>query len=159
MNKITIVLLFFSLAGFSQKEKKGNAFSDAAKLALAKQKLYAGSFASALNLYREVEKNNPDKASVKYYVGLCHFNLKQIDNSKKSLLRALEIGVDIVPETYFVLGTRIGEAGFQGYNGSRAVYLSTITCLSLDFACLLISFKNFSVLSAKFLLSFSVSLP
>ncbi len=107
MKKITIALLFFSLIAFSQKEKKGNVFGnagDAAKLVLAKQKLYAGSFATALNMYRDVEKNNPDKASLKYYIGLCYFNLKQIDNSKKSLLSALEIGIDLVPETYLVLG-------------------------------------------------------
>lgn len=107
MNKLTTLLLFLSFFGFSQKEKKGNVFSntgDAAKMFSAKQKLYAGEFLTALNGFREVEKNNPKDASVKYYVGQSYYGLKQFDNAKESLLKALEINVGVKPETHLLLG-------------------------------------------------------
>ncbi len=107
MNKLTILLIFISFFGFSQKEKKGNVFTntgDAAKMFTSKQKLYGGEFLAALNGFREVEKNNPKDASVKYYVGQSYFGLKQYDNAKESLLKALEINVGIKPETHLLLG-------------------------------------------------------
>ena len=108
MNKLTFILLFLSLLGFSQKkDKKGNVFTntgDAAKLVVAKQKLYAGDYVGALNAYREVEYNSPNDASVKYYVGLCYFNLKQIEKSKETLLAAVQINKDVKPETHLLLG-------------------------------------------------------
>jgi hypothetical protein len=107
MNKLTYVLLLISFFAFSQKEKKGNVFSnagDAAKLFSAKQKLFAGQFVSALGSFREVEKDNPKNSGVKYYIGLCYFNLKQIPNAKEILLKALEINVDVKPETHLLMG-------------------------------------------------------
>lgn len=107
MTKLTYFLMFISLFGFAQKAKKGNVFSnagDAAKMFNGKQKLYAGDYVSALNTFREVEKGNPQDASVKYYVGLCQFNLKQIPNAKETLLKAVEINVNVVPETHLLLG-------------------------------------------------------
>lgn len=107
MNKFTILFLFFSLLAFSQKDKKGNVFSsagDAAKIFSAKQKIFAGEYLGALNAFREVEKDNPTNSSIKYYIGLCYFNLNQIENAKTSLLKAVEINVDVKPETHLVLG-------------------------------------------------------
>lgn len=107
MNKLTYVLLLISFFAFSQKEKKGNVFSnagDAAKLFSAKQKLFAGQFVSALGSFREVEKDNPKNSGVKYYIGLCYFNLKQIPNAKEILLKALEINVEVKPETHLLMG-------------------------------------------------------
>jgi Tol biopolymer transport system component len=107
MKKITCLFLFISLVGFSQKEKKGNVFSnagDAAKMFSAKQKVLAGQYVSALNIFKEVEKDNPNDASVKYYIGLCHYNLKQFSHAKESLLKAVDINKDVKPETHLVLG-------------------------------------------------------
>lgn len=107
MNNLTYLLLFISLFGFAQKEKKGNVLTnagDAAKIFAGKQKVLAGDYVSALNIFREVEKDNPKDASVKYYVGLCQFNLKQFASAKESLLKALEINTGVKPETHLVLG-------------------------------------------------------
>lgn len=105
MNKLTFIFLFLSLLGFSQKkDKKGNAVGDAAKLAIAKQKLYAFDYVGALNIYREVEQSNPNDASVKYYVGLCYFNLNQIPKAKEELLAAIQVNKGLKPETHLLLG-------------------------------------------------------
>jgi Tol biopolymer transport system component/Tfp pilus assembly protein PilF len=109
MNKVTLALLslFFCLIVSAQKEKKGTVFSNAAdeaKLFNAKQKLIGGQYISALNIFRDVEKNNPKNASIKYYIGLCYFHLNQLDNAKQSALKALEINTDIKPETHLLLG-------------------------------------------------------
>ncbi|WP_317896662.1 carboxypeptidase regulatory-like domain-containing protein [Aurantibacillus circumpalustris] len=109
MKKIVLLSLFLSLSflTYSQKEKKGNVFSntaDEAKLFSAKQKMLSGDYLSALNTFREVEKNNQTDASVKYYVGVCYFNLGKIDNAKNSFIKAIEINVDVKPETHFYLG-------------------------------------------------------
>lgn len=117
MYKITILFLLLSFIGFSQKEKKGNVFSnadDAAKMFAGKQKVLAGEYVVALNKFREVEKNNPRNATVKYYVGLCYYNTKDIPKAKESLLKALEINVEVKPETHFLIG-RIyqGEENFD----------------------------------------------
>lgn len=104
---ILLFSLFMSLSVFSQTEKSGNVFvntADAAKMALAKQKMYAGDYVAALNAYREVENNEPANATVKYYVGYCYFSLKQFDKAKETLLKALEINKDVKPETHLVLG-------------------------------------------------------
>lgn len=107
MNKFIYVLLLSCFFGFSQKEKKGNVFSnatDATKMFTGKQKLMAGDNVNALNTFREVEKDNPRNSSVKYYVGLCYYNLKQIANAKESLLKAIELNSELKSETHFVLG-------------------------------------------------------
>lgn len=109
MHKILFFLFLLSIpvSGFSQKETKKNVFSntgDATKMALAKQKLYAGDNAGALNVYRDIEKTNPGNSTVKYYVGYCQFLLKQYDASKASLLKAVELNSELKPETHVVLG-------------------------------------------------------
>jgi len=120
MYKITTLFVLLSFFGFSQKEEKekqGNVFSntgDATKMFSAKQKLMAGDYVSALNSFREVEKNNPGNATVKYYVGLCYFNINDKPKAKESLLKALEINKEVKPETHFLIG-RIyqGEENFD----------------------------------------------
>ncbi len=107
MSRLIVVFLFLSLIVNAQKEKKGNVFADAndvARMALAKQKYMGGKTVSALNAYREIEKTNPRNATVKYYVGLCYFTLKQYPNAKESLLKALEAGTEVKPETHLLLG-------------------------------------------------------
>lgn len=107
MFRFTLCLLLLSFYAFSQKDKKSNVFSnagDAAKVFSAKQKVLAGEYVVALNAFREVEKNNPRNAGIKYYIGLCYFQTNNITEAKKSLLSAIEINEDVVPETHFLLG-------------------------------------------------------
>lgn len=106
MIRLTIILVLFSVFLYGQ-DKKGNVFTnagDAAKMALGKQKLYANELVSALNTFKEVEQNNPKDAGVKYYVGLCQFNLGQYANAKESMLKAVEINSGVKPETHLILG-------------------------------------------------------
>lgn len=115
MTRFLFAFLLISAFGFAQtedtlkkKEKKsGGIFKDAgdaAKMIVAKQKLYGGQFVSALNTYREVEKNSPNDATVLYYIGYCHFALKDFSKSKEYLLKAEQSTVNFNVETHLVLG-------------------------------------------------------
>jgi tetratricopeptide (TPR) repeat protein len=107
MIRLIIAFLFLSSFAVAQKEKKGNVFADAndvARMALARQKYLGGKTVSALNSYREIEKTNPRNATVKYYIGLCYFTLKQFANAKESLQKALDLGTDVKPETHLLMG-------------------------------------------------------
>lgn len=101
--------LFFSFSAFvslAQKENKTNVFTstgDAAKVALGKQKLYAGDYVSALNTFREVEKNEPENGTINYLIGECYLHLNQSDNAKKSLEKAV-MAKSIVAESHLLLG-------------------------------------------------------
>jgi Tol biopolymer transport system component len=106
MSKFLSLLIFIPFFALAQKGNKTNVFTnagDAGKMALAKQRLYAGDYVGALNTYREVEKNNPDNGSVNYYLGFCYFHLRQMDNAKASLLKAVE-NKDALPESRLMLG-------------------------------------------------------
>lgn len=107
---LLLCLVSFSLMG--QKEKKNNIFKssgDAAKMSLAKQKYYAGEYGSALSTYKEVEKNNPDNSSVKYYIALCqqHLNLKA--QAKISINAAIQLNNQLKPESYLLLAQLLHE--------------------------------------------------
>ncbi len=115
MKKFLLLFLTISLVSTAQteletkdkKDKKTNVFTDAgdaAKMVVAKQKMYGGDFVSALNTYREVEKNNPKDPSVLHYIGFCYYNLKQIDKAKEYLLKSLEANATAKPENHLVLG-------------------------------------------------------
>ncbi len=107
MKKLSYILVFVSFFAAAQEDKKGNVLTntgDAAKMILGKQKLYAGDLVSALNTFREVEKNSPKDPAVLYYVGYCYFSLKQYDKAKETLLRAEAVQIDVKPETFLVLG-------------------------------------------------------
>lgn len=102
-----LVFFVFAFTSFSQKDKKGNVFTDAslaANMLIAKQKMLGGQYVSALNSFREIEKNHPDNASVLYYVGECYFVLKQLDKAKEYLTKAININNDVKPETHLTLG-------------------------------------------------------
>jgi tetratricopeptide (TPR) repeat protein len=107
MIRLFLFFLFFTGFAYSQKDKGTNVFTgagDAAKMLLAKQKLYAGQYISALSLFKEIEMNNPKNATVKYYVGLCQYNLQQRDHAKETLLKAAELNSSEKPEVHLVLG-------------------------------------------------------
>lgn len=77
---------------------------DQVKMVLAKQKLYAGQYIGALNIYKEVLQKNPDDAGVLYYIGYCHYELKKFDLATEALKKAVSINKDVKPETHLVLG-------------------------------------------------------
>lgn len=77
---------------------------DQVKMVLAKQKLYAGQFIGALNIYKEVLAKNPNDASVLHYVGFCNYQLKKYDLAEEHLKKAIASGKDINPESYLILG-------------------------------------------------------
>ncbi len=112
-----IRLLFFSFvllstALYSQKEPKKNVFtstSDATKMSLAKQKLYAGDFGSALATYKEVEKNNPKNSTVQYYIAFCQVQLNQKTQAKEALLRAFAFNTEVKPETHLLMAQLLQE--------------------------------------------------
>lgn len=104
---IVLIFLCFSIFAFAQNDKKGNVFSSAAddaKIFSAKQKMLAGDNLGALNSFREIEKESPNNAVVKYYIGACYYSLGQVQSAKASLLKALEITPKVKPETHFLLG-------------------------------------------------------
>jgi Tol biopolymer transport system component/Tfp pilus assembly protein PilF len=115
MNRFLYVFLFISLIGSAQndsikkKDKKGGGgmfkdAGDAAKMILAKQKLYAGQYVSALNTYREVEKNEPDNSTVLHYIGYCYYGLKNMPKAKENFLKAVEKKNNFKVETHLMLG-------------------------------------------------------
>ncbi|MFN8229992.1 MAG: carboxypeptidase regulatory-like domain-containing protein [Bacteroidia bacterium] len=90
-----------------KKDKKTNAVTDvgdAAKFVLAKQKMYGGLFISALNTLMEIERNSPNDSKILYYIGECHFALKQYDKAKEKLTKAIETNTNFNPRTYLTLG-------------------------------------------------------
>jgi tetratricopeptide (TPR) repeat protein len=90
-----------------KKEKKGSVFKNAedlAKIGLAKQKMFAGQYLSALNTYREVEKNDPNNASVLHYIGYCYSKINQRDKAKEYFLKAIATNKDVKPESHVELG-------------------------------------------------------
>ena len=107
MKKLSYILVFISFLGYAQNDKSGNVFStasDAAKLVVAKQKLYGGQTVEALNTFRELQKNNPNNAVAHYYVGYCYYLLKQSDKAKENLLKAEALTTGVNPDTYLLLG-------------------------------------------------------
>lgn len=114
---IRLLLLFLVLLStplFSQKEPKKYGTTSAAddgKLILAKQKLYAGDYASALATYKEVEKSSPENSTVKYYIALCQVHLNQKPQAKEALLQALKFNNGVKPETHLLLAQLIQEEG------------------------------------------------
>jgi hypothetical protein len=100
MKKFITSLCFFTLLSNGYALDAG----DQVKMVLAKQKLYAGQFIGALNIYKEVLQKNPDDAGVLYYVGYCQYELKKHDLALESLKKAVATNKDVKPETHLVLG-------------------------------------------------------
>ena len=115
-NKI-VILLLFSIGCINAQEEKTNTTSkkgkktnavtdvgDAAKFLLVKQKILGGQYVSALNTLLEIERNSPNDSKILYYIGECHFALKQFDKAKDKLNKAVEANTNLNPRTYLVLG-------------------------------------------------------
>lgn len=100
MKKILTSICFLALLTNLQAMDAG----DIVKMELAKQKLYAGQFIGALNIYKEVLQKNPEDAKVLYYVGYCNFELKKYEESEVHLKKAIATNKDVKPESYLLLG-------------------------------------------------------
>jgi hypothetical protein len=61
---------------------------DLVRLELAKQKLFAGKYVSALNEFKEILKDNPEDGTALYYCGNCHFQLKEYDKALDFLTKS-----------------------------------------------------------------------
>ncbi len=100
MKKIVTSFLFLTLVAKLSALDAG----DIVKMELAKQKLFAGQYIGALNIYKEVLQKNPDDAKVLYYVGYCNVELKKYAEATENFKKAIATNKDIKPETYFQLG-------------------------------------------------------
>ena len=98
-NIITILCLFGILFNLNALDA-----TDQLKMALAKQKLYAGQYIGALTIYQELSQKNPEDAHLLYYVGYCQFQLKKNLVATESLKKAIAINQNVKPETHLVLG-------------------------------------------------------
>ncbi len=113
MKKIVVMSLVLSISSLNaqteetKKDSKKNIFKDAgdaAKMVLGKQKLYGGQVTSALNTFKEVERNSPDNGVVLYYIGYCQLELKQIDKAKQTLIKSIGTTNNFKPESNVLLG-------------------------------------------------------
>ena len=100
MKKFITTFCFFALLTNVNAIDAG----DQVKMVLAKQKLFAGQYIGALNIYKEVLQKNPDDSDVLYYVGYCNFELKKFDIALEHLKKAVATNKDVKPETHLVLG-------------------------------------------------------
>jgi Tol biopolymer transport system component/Tfp pilus assembly protein PilF len=104
LRRLTLGLILLSFLGIAQKSNVFTNTADVAKMVVAKQKLYGGKVVQALNDFREIEKSNPNDASVLHYIGFCYFSLKQFDKAKEYLLKAIDTKKDVKAESYITLG-------------------------------------------------------
>jgi hypothetical protein len=100
MRKLFTVICFFAILSNISAIDAG----DQVKMVLAKQKLFAGQFIGALNIYKEVLQKNPEDGSVLYYVGKCQFELKKYDEAVITLKKAVTINKLEKPESHLLIG-------------------------------------------------------
>lgn len=77
---------------------------DQLKLFNAQQKFFAGDYRSALNLYKEVEDNQPKNALVKYRIGEIYFVQQNYIDAALILEKAKEIDVKADENLHLLLG-------------------------------------------------------
>lgn len=100
MKKFFIAACFLSIIFSAQAIDAG----DQVKMVLAKQKLYAGQYIGALNLYKEVLQKNPNDPTVLHYVGFCNYQLKKYNVAEENLKKALESGKTALAESHLIMG-------------------------------------------------------
>lgn len=132
MTRFLFLLLFISSFSFAQegskKDKKNGGVGDAAKMVLAKQKLYGGQYAAALNMYREIEKNDANNGTVLYYIGHCYYALKDYAKAKeyfekaKSSTQNFKAETDLMQGKLFQMDEEFDKAiaSFNAYKTSTA---------------------------------------
>ena len=100
MRKLLTSFCFFALLSSIHAIDAG----DQVKMVLAKQKLFAGQYIGALNLYKEVLQKYPEDASLLYYVGKCHYELKNNEEALTTLKKAVATNKEVKPETHLLIG-------------------------------------------------------
>ncbi|HEY4798327.1 MAG TPA: hypothetical protein VII99_04535, partial [Bacteroidia bacterium] len=101
---ISIFCYFFS---FSQKNEGGNVFkkgTDDYKMFVAKQKFYGGDYRSAVNLYKEVEKNRPNDGVIHFYIGECYYMMHDCEGAVDELEKAKSLNPKATSELPLILG-------------------------------------------------------
>lgn len=93
-------------ASFSQKDngnvlKKG---TDEYKMFMAKQDFFGGDYRSALNKFKEVEKNRPNDGNVHFWIGNCYYMMKTYQDAMDELEKAKSIDPNASSELSLVLG-------------------------------------------------------
>lgn len=92
---------------FSQKSDGGNVLkkgTDEYKMFMARQEFFGGDYRSALNKYKEVEKNRPNDAAVHFYIGECYYMMKTYEDALDELEKAKSINPAATAELSLVLG-------------------------------------------------------
>jgi len=103
INGVLLMLIFLNGTVSAQKTNVFSNTTDKAKIELAKQKMYAGQYISALNSFKELTKTSPNDANVYYYLGYCHLMLGQGDNAAESLKKSIELNPN-KGASHFLLG-------------------------------------------------------
>ena len=108
MKRILPILIFLFLLPLltnAQSGTKGKSISaaDATKLLVVKQKYLGGDFVAALTGFRELELANPDNSTIKYYVGMCFFNMGDKKSARQLFEKAVAVNNDVHPDTYLML--------------------------------------------------------
>lgn len=99
------VFTFIIVAGHAQEGKKSKLDAgNSAKLFIAKQKYFGGSFAGALAMFKDIEKDDPQDDVAKYYIGACYYALGQYDNCRESLLKGQEVAKGKNTKINYLLG-------------------------------------------------------
>jgi len=101
-----LFLILLPVYSFSQKGdenvlKKG---TDEAKMFMAKQKFFGGDYRSAVNIYKEVEKNRPNDGAVHFYIGECYFMMHDYEGALDELEKAKTLNPNATAELPLVLG-------------------------------------------------------
>lgn len=100
------LVCFVSIQSFSQKGES-NPFrkgTDEYKIFMAKQDFYGGDYRSALNKFKEVQKNRPNDANVHFWVGYCYFMMKTYHDAIDMLEKAKSLNANASSELSLVLG-------------------------------------------------------
>ncbi len=97
---------FISAISFAQKSegnvlKKG---TDEYKIFMAKQDFFGGDYRSALNKFKEIQKNRPNDASVHFWIGNCYFMMKTYQDALDELEKAKSIDANASSDLNLVLG-------------------------------------------------------
>lgn len=77
---------------------------DELKLFNASQAFNAGDYLKALNLYKEVQNNNPNDAALAFHVGECQWYLEEYEKAEDAFEKAKSLNASAHPDINFMLG-------------------------------------------------------
>ncbi|MBI3500204.1 MAG: PD40 domain-containing protein [Bacteroidetes bacterium] len=104
---ISIVILSGVEVSFSQKGDGGNVFkkgTDEYKMFMAKQDFFGGDYRSALNKFKEVEKNRPNDGNIHFWIGNCYYMMKTYQDAVDELEKAKSLDPNASSELSLALG-------------------------------------------------------